>query len=121
MTTIELRGLELHGRHGVLAHEREHGQRFLFDLELDVPAPERDAIDATVDYRDVAAAVREVSDGRDYVLLETLAAARRRDAARAVPGLTRPRPRAEAGRGARPAGRGVGRQRGSALVVSASV
>ena len=75
MTTIELRGLELHGRHGVLAHEREHGQRFLFDLELDVPAPERDAIDATVDYRDVAAAVREVSDGRDYVLLETLAAA----------------------------------------------
>lgn len=75
MTTIELRGLELHGRHGVLAHEREHGQRFLFDLELDVPDPERDAIDATVDYRDVAAAVREVSDGRDYLLLETLAAA----------------------------------------------
>lgn len=75
MTTIELRGLELHGRHGVLAHEREHGQRFLFDLELDVAAPERDAIDATVDYRDVAAVVREVSDGRDYVLLETLAAA----------------------------------------------
>ena len=75
MTTIELRGLELHGRHGVLPHEREHGQRFLFDLELDVPAPERDAIDATVDYREIAAAVREVSDARDYVLLETLAAA----------------------------------------------
>ena len=75
MTTIELRGLELHGRHGVLAHEREHGQRFRFDVELDVPAPERDAIDATVDYRAVAAAVREVSVGRDYVLLVTLAAA----------------------------------------------
>jgi dihydroneopterin aldolase len=75
VTTIELRGVELHGRHGVLAHEREHGQRFLFDVELDVPDPARDAIDATVDYRAVAAAVREVSDGRDYVLLETLAAA----------------------------------------------
>jgi dihydroneopterin aldolase len=75
MTTIELHGLELHGRHGVLDREREHGQRFLFDVELDVTAPERDAIDATVDYRAVAAAVREVSDGRDYVLLETLAAA----------------------------------------------
>lgn len=75
MTTIELHGLELHGRHGVLAREREQGQRFLFDVELDVAAPERDAIEAAVDYRDVAAVVREVSDGRDYVLLETLAAA----------------------------------------------
>ena len=75
MTTIELRGLELHGRHGVLDHEREHGQRFLFDLELDVPPPQRDAIDAAVDYREVAAVVREVSHGRDYVLLETLAEA----------------------------------------------
>jgi len=75
MTTIELRGLELHGRHGVLSDERERGQRFLFDLDLDVPDPAKDAIDATVDYRDVAAAVREVSDGRDYALLETLAAA----------------------------------------------
>lgn len=75
MTTIELRGLELHGRHGVLPHERERGQRFLFDVELDVAAPQRDAIEATVDYREVAAAVREVSESRDYVLLETLAAA----------------------------------------------
>jgi dihydroneopterin aldolase len=74
-TTIELRGLELHGHHGVLEHEREHGQRFLFDLELDVPAPSEDAIEAAVDYREVAATVREISDERAFALLETLAAA----------------------------------------------
>ncbi len=74
-TTIELRGLELHGRHGALAHEREQGQRFLFDVELDVPPPPRDDLDDAVDYRAVAATVREVSGARAYVLLESLAAA----------------------------------------------
>jgi dihydroneopterin aldolase len=74
-TTIELRGLELDGRHGALESERERGQRFLFDVELDVPAPADDDVAATVDYRDVAATVRAVSDARAYVLLETLAAA----------------------------------------------
>ena len=42
-------------------------------LEVDEPA--EDDIDATVDYRDVVACVREVSDGRAFQLLETLAAA----------------------------------------------
>jgi dihydroneopterin aldolase len=73
--TIELRGLALHGRHGALPEERARGQRFLFDVELDVPAPARDELGATVDYRLVAAAVRDVSDARAYVLLESLAAA----------------------------------------------
>jgi dihydroneopterin aldolase len=37
--------------------------------------PEADDIDQTIDYRDVAACVREVSDQRRVRLLETLAAA----------------------------------------------
>ena len=73
--TIELHGLELHGFHGVLEEERRRGQRFVFDLELDVPEPAADSIDEAVDYRAVAAAVREVSDERAYALLETLAGA----------------------------------------------
>lgn len=73
--TVELAGLELHGRHGVLEEERAEGQRFVFDVWLDVPEPARDRIDDAVDYRDVAAAVRRVSDGRAFRLLETLAAA----------------------------------------------
>ena len=75
--TIELAGLELHGRHGVLEEERREGQRFLFDLSLDVPADaaRSDRIDDAVDYRDVVATVRAVSDGHAYALLEALAAA----------------------------------------------
>ena len=36
LVTIELAGIELHGLHGVLEHERREGQRFLVDLELDL-------------------------------------------------------------------------------------
>ena len=75
MTTIELVGLELHGYHGVNEDERRDGQPFLFDVWLEVPdgAGARDRIEDTVDYREVAALVREVSDGRKFQLLEALA------------------------------------------------
>lgn len=75
--TIELAALELHGHHGVEAQERREGQRLLFDLWLDVPdtAARSDRIEDAVDYREVVATVREVSDGRAYALLETLATA----------------------------------------------
>ena len=73
---IELHGIELHGFHGVLPEERERGQRFLFDLWLDVPeAAASDRLEDAVDYRNVVVAVREVSGGRAFHLLEALAAA----------------------------------------------
>jgi 7,8-dihydroneopterin aldolase/epimerase/oxygenase len=73
---VELAGIELHGRHGALDWEREQGQRFLFDVELEVgEAGSSDRLEEAVDYREVAACVREVSDGRAYHLLEALAAA----------------------------------------------
>lgn len=75
MITIELHGLALLGHHGVEEDERRRGQRFLFDLWLDVVEPAGDRIEDTVDYREVAACVREVSDGARCRLLETLAAA----------------------------------------------
>ena len=71
---IELRGIELHGHHGALEEERERGQPFLFDVELEVGERGRsDRIEDAVDYRDVVACVREVSDARAYHLLEALA------------------------------------------------
>jgi 7,8-dihydroneopterin aldolase/epimerase/oxygenase len=75
--TVELAELELYGRHGVLDGERDGGQRFLFDVWLDVPetASHSDRIEDAVDYREVVAVVRAVSDARAYHLLETLAAA----------------------------------------------
>lgn len=73
---VEVRGIELRGFHGVLEHERADGQRFLFDLELEVgEAGVSDRIEDAVDYREVVACVREVSDGRAYRLLEALATA----------------------------------------------
>ena len=76
MMQIELRGIELHGFHGVLPEERQRGQRFLFDVRLDVPdAAVSDRLDDAVDYREVVRAVQEVSDGRAFQLLEALAVA----------------------------------------------
>ncbi len=73
---VEVIGLELHGRHGALEGERRDGQRFLYDLWLDVPDTAlSDRLEDAVDYRDVVACVREVSDARAFTLLEALAAA----------------------------------------------
>lgn len=77
MTTIELAGIELHGYHGVNEDERRDGQTFVFDVWLEVPegTGASDRIEDTVDYRAVAALVREISEGRQFQLLEALAAA----------------------------------------------
>ena len=76
MTTIELAGLEVFGFHGANEDERRDGQRFLYDLELEVgEAGSSDRIEDAVDYREVAACVREVSGSRAFHLLEALAAA----------------------------------------------
>jgi dihydroneopterin aldolase len=72
---VELQALEVFGRHGVLDEEHRQGQTFLFDLTLEVIEPTEDRVEATVDYRDVAAAVKEVSDATRFDLLESLAAA----------------------------------------------
>ena len=72
---IELRGLELFGHHGVTEEERERGQLFLYDVELEVgERGANDRIEDAVDYRKVAATVRRVADGR-FSLLEGLATA----------------------------------------------
>jgi dihydroneopterin aldolase len=94
---VEVRDLRLHGRHGVHAHEKEQGQDFVFDVELDVG--ERgisDRLEDAVDYRHVARTVEEVSGARSYDLLEALAAAvaeelvRRFGAERALVRVTKP-------------------------------
>jgi len=72
---IELDGIELRGFHGVLDDERREGQRFRFDVAVEVAEPTADDIEAAVDYRDLVACVEHVSDGAHFQLLETLAAA----------------------------------------------
>jgi 7,8-dihydroneopterin aldolase/epimerase/oxygenase len=73
---IELHALELFGRHGVEPEERERGQRFVFEVVVEVgDEAVSDRLEDAVDYRGIARAVREVSDGRQFALLEALAAA----------------------------------------------
>ena len=72
---VELYGLEVFGRHGVLDEEKRDGQVLLYDVELDVDEPASDTIDDAVDYRLVAECVQQISDSRSFDLIETLAAA----------------------------------------------
>jgi dihydroneopterin aldolase len=72
---VELHGLEVFGRHGVLVEEQREGQTFLVDVALEVDEPEADRVEATVDYRDVAEEVKAVSEASRFALLETLATA----------------------------------------------
>ncbi len=74
--TVELHGLEIEGAHGVEEEERRHPQPFLYDLWLELPeAATSDRLEDTVDYREVVRCVREISDGRQFGLLEAMAAA----------------------------------------------
>ena len=76
MIAVEIRGLRVFGRHGVHADERERGQDFVFDVELEVgERGTTDKLEDAVDYVEVARVVQEVSDGRQFNLLEALATA----------------------------------------------
>jgi 7,8-dihydroneopterin aldolase/epimerase/oxygenase len=73
---IEIRGLRVHGRHGVYAAERRDGQDFVVDavLWLDVStAAATDDLAATVDYGALASALAAVVAGAPVNLIETLA------------------------------------------------
>jgi dihydroneopterin aldolase len=74
--TVHVHDLRVFGHHGVEEDERERGQDFLFDVDLDVG--ERGANDEfaeAVDYREVARVVRDVTNGKQFTLLEALASA----------------------------------------------
>jgi dihydroneopterin aldolase len=74
--TVEIRDLRVFGRHGVHEEERQRGQDFLFDVELEVgERGTSDRLEDAVDYVEVARAVQGVSDVRRYALLEALASA----------------------------------------------
>jgi dihydroneopterin aldolase len=76
MIVVELDSLEVFGQHGVLDEERREGQVFLYDVRLEVgDGALSDRIQDAVDYREISDCVREVSDGRQFNLIEALAAA----------------------------------------------
>ena len=74
---IQLQGMRFFGYHGVLPEERTQGQFFEVDAELFCslePAAEDDELNKAVDYSLVYQNIREIVEGRQYRLIETLAA-----------------------------------------------
>lgn len=73
---VRIDGLEVFGRHGVLAAETELGQRFVVDLRLLLsacPGVEDDRLEGTVDYAALADGVATIVAGPPSALLEHLA------------------------------------------------
>lgn len=73
---IELTGLKVHANHGVLAHEREHGQAFSLDITcwLDfAQAAVADDLTQTVNYAELAQLAYDIAAGTPRQLIETVA------------------------------------------------
>jgi 7,8-dihydroneopterin aldolase/epimerase/oxygenase len=75
---IELRGLTVHGRHGVLEHERADGQDFVVDITVWIDLADAAASDDladTFDYAALAQLAAEVVAGPPRKLIETVGGA----------------------------------------------
>lgn len=73
---IQLTGLKVHGRHGVLPHEAQFGQPFTLDIVcwLDFAAAARgDDLTKTINYAELAALAVEIAEGTRRELVETVA------------------------------------------------
>lgn len=76
MDRILLHGLTFFGRHGCHAAERDLGQKFIVDIELDCDlraAGASDALDDTLNYVAIYDAAREIVEGETAQLLEHVA------------------------------------------------
>jgi len=77
MGKIIITGLEVFAYHGCTPEEKERGQDFLIDLEVEYdfsPAIAEDDLGRAVDYDALASAVHELASEERYDLLESLAA-----------------------------------------------
>ena len=73
--TIELKGLEVFGYHGVLQHEKDYGQTFLIDCRYQVEAEAEDQLSSTVSYATVADLLHVTATSNRFDLIESLASA----------------------------------------------
>lgn len=73
---IDLTGIEVYGKHGVLDFEQEKAQVFRVDVSvfLDLStAGESDDLNDTIDYGALAEEIREVVGGESHALIERVA------------------------------------------------
>ncbi|GBG36077.1 dihydroneopterin aldolase [Mycobacterium montefiorense] len=74
---IELRGLTVHGRHGVFEAERTNGQEFVVDIVVWIDLVDAAASDDLADTHDYGALVQRAADivaGPPHNLIETVGA-----------------------------------------------
>jgi dihydroneopterin aldolase len=75
-TRLLLNEIRVHGLHGVYDEERETGNEFSIDVELEgdfTKAIETDRIDDSVDIDHVAALVRDINQQNQFHLIESFA------------------------------------------------
>lgn len=73
---IEIKGIEVLARHGVLAHEKREAQIFRIDLELFLDlagAGASDELADTVDYGSLAKDTHDLVEGESHDLIESVA------------------------------------------------
>jgi dihydroneopterin aldolase len=74
---LDLKGIEVYAKHGVLEHEQEKAQVFKVDVTVytDLSRPgETDDLSDALDYSELALEVREAVGSESYKLIETVAA-----------------------------------------------
>ena len=71
---IFISGIRAQGRHGANPGERLQPQEFVVDLDLVIEV-DRDSLEATLDYRDLADMARNTVSQTSFELLESLAEA----------------------------------------------
>ncbi|MBI1744453.1 dihydroneopterin aldolase [Candidatus Acetothermia bacterium] len=70
MVKIQVKRLTLFGHHGVGHHEREAGQLFELDLEIEGDLGARDDLESTIDYVQVIRCAQELNAQRQFQLVE---------------------------------------------------
>ena len=76
MDRLQLTGIEVFAHHGVLPEEKQIGQRFLIDLDIEAdlkPAGNSDSLADTIDYGGLAIKVHELVAGSRWNLIEKVA------------------------------------------------
>lgn len=75
LVKLSLENLQLFGHHGVGEEERQRGQLFSIDAEIEFDLPCRDELSETIDYTSVIERIRQVNDTSSFRLIETFAQA----------------------------------------------
>jgi 7,8-dihydroneopterin aldolase/epimerase/oxygenase len=73
---IRLTGLEVFAHHGVFTDEKDRGQEFLVDVDIDAdidPEALSDDLSSTIDYGTLAQAIHDRVAGERWNLIETVA------------------------------------------------